>query len=174
MSKTFYDEDVERIVVPTPTTLAEPKRETPEILNKLNQKDAWERELGHFTMGTDFYYKHRSGKWVFTRAVRRFAEIFGAWEIVDELCSYKENPRNVFGFSSLQFARITACKGNAVLELYDDTAGDSEIAVTWTRPYGETVDKHPVAFRIYTESDLPDISVTFCRENGVLYAIEEH
>ena len=173
MSETFFDEDfVERIVVPTPPTLPEPEREDPEFGLRRDQKEACEREVGSYQMGTDFYYKHRSGQWVFTRGVRRFGEIFGAWEIVDDMCSF---PRLRFRRgSTMQFVRITACKGNAVLEIYDDVADDSQVAVTWTQPYGKTLEEKPTAFRVYTESKLPDISITFCRHNGVLYAMEEH
>ena len=55
MSETFFDEDfVERIVVPTPPTLPEPEREDPEFGLRRDQKEAWEREVGSYQMGTDF------------------------------------------------------------------------------------------------------------------------
>lgn len=163
------------INTPTPATMAEGDR----LLNDMSpseQAERWKTEQGYLPMGTDKYYKPLNSDWVYTDGVRRMAETFNAWWLVDELISHDEGMGRMYDGQggSIQFARITSENGNAVIEYYDDSSEEyPDRVVTWTAPYGSTKLERANSYTISADKSLPVDEIVFCRQNNVVYLLAE-
>jgi hypothetical protein len=161
--------------IPAPPENPAPEREVLPIVREL-QEEQWKKELGYFRMGTQQYWDSPYSKWKYTDGVKRAAEIFDAWWLVDELCSYPEGEgRHPDVGSSIQFAKITSCKDNSVLEFYDDSSENNQHrVVTWLSSYGEKQKEGPNFRVLFPNKSLPVDQIVFCRQSGVIYLMEEH
>ena len=161
--------------IPRPPTFKE-ARIDPITLNIEDQIATWESEIGHFAMGTQSYHQPEGSDWSYTDGVRRVAEIFNAWWLVDELLSHPENKgRQCEHVGSIQFAKITSCKGNSIVEYYDDSSEhNSDRVVTWTSAYGRSVLERPNFYTLFPDKSLPIDEIVFCRQGGVVYLMKEH
>jgi hypothetical protein len=164
-------------VINTPMPPDNPAPERHEnTLTPEEQAELWKKEKGHFGMGTSVYWDHPDSDWKYTDGIKRVAEIFNAWWLVDELCSHPEGEgRGSFHTGSIQFAKITSCKNNSVLEYYDDSSEENcDRVVTWLSPYGEKQEERPNFITLFPNNSLPIEEIVICRQGDVIYLLMEH